>query len=388
VKGVAILGCTGHIGLRCLHLIEQQSQHFQLKLATGHRNIAKLQTIAERFPQAKIVCSHADSKLHTVQRDNLYFGEHIICDLLQASDIDIVIAAISGFAGLQTLLVAVASGKTVLIANKEALVCGGELLLQTTQKFDATILPIDSEHNAMFQCLSLQQQKQIAKGKGCNSSEIDRFWLTASGGPFFGKKTEFLETVTPEQACQHPTWKMGQKISIDSATMMNKGLEVIEACILFGIEPNLIQVVIHPSSHIHSLVAFKDGSTLAQMSQNDMAIPIHYAMHWPHRMPITMDALQQHTLPNLQFFAVDNELYPSLQLAIDCFNAGAHYRIALNAANEVAVESFLQNKIGFRQIATLCQKAVEKVEQVDIYQIQAIEYLHRQITAKTRQLIV
>ena len=251
--------------------------------------------------------------------------------------------------------------------------------------YGAEIIPCDSEHNAMFQCLAVEQQQQVVAGKGC-SDHFAKIWLTASGGPFFNKNIDF-SNITPQQACSHPNWQMGQKISIDSATMMNKGLEAIEACVLFGMDLEQLQIVIHPNSIVHSMVAFKDGSTLAQLSENDMAIPIQYAMCWPTRKRLQVAHLDLLEIAKLEFFAADYKIFPCLKLALQAYADGIESCVILNATNEVAVQAFLDNKIKYTDIAKFCVHSLERNNTIkctsfdDIYQLDTVtrQQIQRQL---------
>ena len=361
MKGVAILGSTGSIGESCLRVIEQQSHSFEVKLMTCHSRVEKLELQAQTHISAQLVVTDVELsfKVSAAMQKRFVFGVEAVCELLASKEIDIVIVGITGYAGLEPIRAAILAGKRVLIANKEALVCAGHLLLQQARQTGAEILPIDSEHNAIFQCLPEIAQRDVVAAKGC-PQHLSKLWLTASGGPFFRTSLEELQNVSPQQACNHPNWQMGQKISVDSATLMNKGLEAIEACVLFKIELEQLQIVIHPSSVIHSLVSFADGSTLAQLGCNDMAIPIQYGLNWPVRQNLpeiqNLDLLQ---CQPFEFYRPDVKKFPCLQLAMECFKSGSASCVALNAANEVAVQAFLHAQIGFMQIYQLCQYVVE-----------------------------
>jgi 1-deoxy-D-xylulose-5-phosphate reductoisomerase len=264
--------------------------------------------------------------------------------------VDTVMAAIVGFAGLAPTLAAVRAGKKILLANKEALVCAGQLFMQAVQQHSATLLPIDSEHNAIFQCLPY--------GKSLVEAGVSRLILTASGGPFRNHSLAEMERVTPQQACAHPNWSMGQKISVDSATMMNKGLELIEACWLFDAPPSAVDIVVHPQSIVHSLVEYVDGSTLAQLGNPDMRTPIAYGLAWPERIEAGVRRLDLVAASCLEFFAPDETRFPALRLAREVAAMGGNAAAVMNAANEVAVEAFLNHQLAFTHIVPLVERAL------------------------------
>jgi 1-deoxy-D-xylulose-5-phosphate reductoisomerase len=282
-------------------------------------------------------------------------GPQALESVAALSQVDYVMAAIVGAAGLLPTLAAARAGKRILLANKEALVVAGSLLMRVAADHNATILPIDSEHNAVFQCLP------SGYGRGLGEVGVDQILLTASGGPFLDLPREDLATVTPEQACAHPNWDMGRKISVDSATMMNKGLEVIEACWLFGTDPGRIQVVVHPQSVIHSLVRYRDGSLLAQLGNPDMRTPIAHALAWPERMDSGVDALDLFTVQRLDFEPPVSDRFPCLELAYRAAREGGSCPAILNAANEVAVAAFLEHRIGFMDIAAVVERTLDQL---------------------------
>lgn len=352
-KSVTILGATGSIGSSTLDLIERNPDDFTIKAVTAARNVAALADIARRTKAELAVV--ADEGLLGELEERLAgsgceaaAGEVALADAA-AANADLVIAAIVGCAGLKPTMAAVEAGRTVALANKEALVTAGALMTDAATRNGATILPIDSEHNAIFQCIN-----------GAHSKDVSRIILTASGGPFRASSMATISNATPAQAVAHPNWSMGAKISVDSATMMNKGLELIEAHYLFGLPSERIDIVVHPQSVIHSLVEFVDGSVLAQLGAPDMRIPIAYALAWPGRMATPAERLDLAGLARLDFEAPDAERFPALRLARGALEAGGASPTVLNAANEVAVERFLAGTIGFTDIARIVEETLDR----------------------------
>ena len=352
-KSVTILGATGSIGSSTLDLIERNPDDFMIRAVTAARNVAALADIARRTKAELAVV--ADEGLLGELEESLAgsgceaaAGEAALADAA-AADADLVIAAIVGCAGLKPTMAAVEAGRTVALANKEALVTAGALMTDAATRNGATILPIDSEHNAIFQCIN-----------GARSQDVSRIILTASGGPFRASSMATISNATPAQAVAHPNWSMGAKISVDSATMMNKGLELIEAHYLFGLPSQRIDIVVHPQSVIHSLVEFVDGSVLAQLGAPDMRIPIAYALAWPGRMATPAERLDLAGLARLDFEAPDAERFPALRLARGALEAGGASPTVLNAANEVAVERFLAGMIGFTDIARIVEESLDR----------------------------
>lgn len=361
MRSVSILGSTGSIGKSVLDILVRHPDLFKVRALSAHRNIQLLLAQAERFkPELVVVSSDTLTSADLAQlRQTLPAGTRLeagagaLIEMAAENESDTLVAAIVGAAGLLPTLAAVDAGKRVLLANKEALVCAGRLFMRRVRERGAELLPIDSEHNAIFQCWpdSIQQKRDL--------STIRRIILTASGGPFRTLSAEALRSVTPAQAFAHPNWDMGQKISVDSATMMNKGLEVIEARWLFDLEPERIDVVVHPQSILHSLVEFADGSQLAQLGNPDMRIPIASVLAYPHRIESGAPFLDLTRLPPLTFEEPDFERFRCLKLAADAVRAGGSAPIVLNAVNEIAVQSFISGRIGFMQIAQLVEKALE-----------------------------
>ena len=353
IRKLAILGATGSIGKSTLDLVERSPDRFDVVAVTASTNAAALAQIARRTG-AKLAVIADEARLEDL-RDLLEgtpcraaTGDEALIEAA-AGDADLVIAAIVGCAGLGSTMAAVEAGKTVALANKEALVTAGALMMDAAQASGATLLPIDSEHNAIFQCLA-----------GNRIDDVASITLTASGGPFRTASTETMMAATPAQAVAHPNWSMGAKISVDSATMMNKGLELIEARHLFGLPPERIDILIHPQSVVHSMVAFVDGSVLAQLGMPDMRIPIAYALAWPERIETPAERLDLASIARLDFEVPDLDRFPALRLARSALEAGGAAPIVLNAANEIAVAQFLAGKVRFPDIVRLVDEALQR----------------------------
>ena len=351
-RKIAILGATGSIGKSTLDLIERNPDRFEVTAVTAATNSDALADIARRT-NARLAVIADESRLGDLESRlagtscRALAGEQA---LIEATDeAELVIAAIVGCAGLRPVMAAVDAGRTVALANKEALVTAGSLMTDAARGSGATLLPIDSEHNAIFQCLA-----------GSRPQDVSRIILTASGGPFRTASSDVIGTATPAQAVAHPNWSMGAKISVDSATLMNKGLELIEAHFLFGLPSEQLDVVIHPQSVIHSMVEFVDGSVLAQLGSPDMRIPIAYALAWPERMPTPARRLDLASIARLDFEEPDLERFPALRLAREALESGGAAPVVLNAANEIAVASFLAGEIRFPDIARLVQDALNR----------------------------
>ena len=351
-RSISILGATGSIGKSTLDLVERNPERFEVVAVTAGTNAEALADIVRRTG-AKLAAIADESRLPQLRE--LLAGTGCRAEagegaLLAASgEAELVIAAIVGCAGLRPVMAAVDAGKTVALANKEALVTAGELMTRAAQRSGATILPVDSEHNAIFQCLA-----------GDRIEHVSRIILTASGGPFRTASAETMAAATPAQAVAHPNWSMGAKISVDSATLMNKGLELIEARFLFGLPSDRIDVLIHPQSVVHSLVEFVDGSVLAQLGAADMRIPIAFALAWPERIPTPAERLDLAAVARLDFDRPDLERFPALRLARQALDAGGAAPVVLNAANEVAVAGFLAGRLGFGDIAALVEEALQR----------------------------
>jgi len=367
LKGITILGATGSIGLNTLEVIKQHQDKFKVIALTANRDVEGLNALCLEWLPRYAVMADAQAAEQLEQRlkraqlpVQVLSGRDGLIKVASLPEIEIVMAAIVGGAGLVPTLAAAQAGKRILLANKEALVMSGQLLLATVFKQGAELLPIDSEHNAVFQCIPPSHfnttkdhdhsRTRLKTPSAFADSGISRILLTASGGPFRHYSGEQMQTVTPEQACAHPNWKMGPKISVDSATMMNKGLEVIEACWLFSAQPHQVEVLLHPQSIIHSLVEYIDGSVLAQLGNPDMRTPIAHALGWPERISSGVKRLNLAEIGQLQFEPVDFKKFPCLQLAYDAMLAGGTTTTILNAANEIAVQAFLQKRLRFTDI--------------------------------------
>jgi 1-deoxy-D-xylulose-5-phosphate reductoisomerase len=357
---VCILGATGSVGMATLDVVARHPERFEVYALTAHRSLDALLALCLRYrPRHAVVATAAGAaSLATRLADagvacEVRHGEQALCELAAHPEVDTVMAAIVGAAGLASCLAAARAGKRLLLANKEALVVGGALFMAAVQEGGATLVPIDSEHSAIFQCLPEDRTTWAAR--------IDHIVLTASGGPFRGRAPALLTDVTPEQACAHPNWVMGRKISVDSATMMNKALEVIEAHYLFGLAPEQIRVVIHPQSVIHSMVVCRDQSVLAQLGTPDMRVPIAHGLAWPDRIASGTEPVDWKKLASLTFEDADPAIYPSLGLAWDALREPPGTSAVLNAANEEAVAAFLSGTIRFDQIHRVNARTVAAV---------------------------
>ena len=362
VKFVSLLGSTGTIGVNTLDVVARHSDSFKVFALSAHGNFERLIDQCERFnPVFAVLCD--EQKFATCQQllrtkglqTTLLFGDSGLEQIVTDSRVDIVMAAIVGAAGLKPTLAAACAGKRVLWANKEALVMSGGLLMDAVREHHAQLLPIDSEHNAVFQSLPNDRTRGLA------SIGVKRIILTASGGPFRTMKPADLDSVTPSQAVKHPNWVMGKKISVDSATMMNKGLEMIEACWLFDAAPSQIEILIHPESIIHSMVSYRDGSVLAQMSNPDMRTPIAYGLGYPARIDAGVVDLDLAAIGRLNFESLDADQFPCVGLAYEAMKAGGTATALLNAANEIAVDAFLREELPFRAIPAVIDFVLKEV---------------------------
>ena len=348
-KRIAILGSTGSIGTQALSVIEQQNELFEVEVLTANANADLLISQALKHqPNVVVIGDQAQYlkvKEALTQTDiKVFAGEDALCQVVQMDSIDIVLTALVGYSGLKPTLAAINAGKPIALANKETLVVAGEMITKLAREKAINIYPVDSEHSAIFQCL-----------QGEWDNKIEKIYLTASGGPFRGKDLKFLETVTKAQALKHPNWNMGAKITIDSASMMNKGLEMIEAKWLFGLQTEQIDVIVHPQSIVHSIVQFEDGSMKAQMGLPDMCLPIQYALAYPQRPKTNFPRFNFMNYPALTFEKVDTKVFRNLELAIYAMNKGGNMPCILNAANEIAVTAFLDEKIRFTQMPDLVE---------------------------------
>jgi 1-deoxy-D-xylulose-5-phosphate reductoisomerase len=370
MQSLTILGATGSIGVSTLDVVARHPDRYRIFALTGQTRIDVLAEQCAQF-QPEVAVVVAAERLQKLIRDrglktNVVFGEQALCDVASADGCDTVMAAIVGAAGLGPSLAAARAGKKLLLANKEALVISGQLFMDAVAASGSTLLPIDSEHNAIFQCLPIGYQR-VPPQHG-----IRKILLTASGGPFLDRELSSFDSITPEQAVAHPNWSMGRKISVDSATMMNKGLEVIEAHWLFGASASQIEVVIHPQSVIHSMVSYADGSVLAQLGNPDMRTPIAHALAYPERIDSGVDAIDLARIGQLNFREPDRVRFPCLQLAFDVLNAGGSAPTVLNAANEVAVQAFLDKQIGFTRISALIAETLSRVPAASVDTLESL----------------
>lgn len=364
-KLISVLGSTGSIGQNTLDVLDRHPDLYQVFALSAATSVDKIWPQCQKYQPELVVMVDSESAKILQEKINSHglkikvlSGEKSLDFITSHEKVDIVMAAIVGAAGLRSSIAAAKAGKRLLLANKEALVVGGDLFCNAVAQGGATLLPIDSEHSAIFQALPTD--------KSLWSSQVEKIILTASGGPFRARDPLTLRDVTPEQACAHPNWVMGRKISVDSATMMNKALEVVEAKYLFNMSPDQIDVVIHPQSVIHSMVQFVDTSVMAQLGTPDMRMPISYGLAWPHRIASGAPKLDFKTMKDLSFEAIDQnghpERFPALALAWDCLRGPAGSCVILNAANEVAVASFLEKHLGFHQIASTIQESLAQIQ--------------------------
>ncbi len=370
---VCILGSTGSIGCSSLDVISRNSERYSASILTAHSNYQKMFEQCKRFsPELVVMVCDKSAKMLTQLLNDAELEIPVVAGIEQLNNIDfaehceVVIAAIVGAAGLLPTLAAVKAGLKILLANKESLVMSGDLFMQQVKQSNACLLPVDSEHNAIFQSLPAESHSKAGW------SGVKKVLLTGSGGPFLKEPLSELVTKTPDQACAHPNWEMGRKISVDSATMMNKGLELIEACYLFNLSLQQIQIVVHPQSIIHSMVSYDDGSVISQMGNPDMRTPIAHCLAWPERIDAGVEPLDFFNLKPLEFEEPDFERFPCLLLAIKAIETGASAPCILNAANEIAVAAFLAERIKFTQIAEVIKITLERSNFENLDNIDAI----------------
>ncbi|MFZ4125489.1 MAG: 1-deoxy-D-xylulose-5-phosphate reductoisomerase [Rickettsiales bacterium] len=373
-KSITILGATGSIGDSTLDIIRRNPEQFEVVALTANGNAEKLIALAKEF-RPKAIALADENKLPELRAAKLD------CDIVSIEEAasmgaDITVAAIVGAAGLPAVMAAIKHGKTVALANKESLVCAGSLVLQACQKYGTKLLPIDSEHNAVFQVLATEHR-----------AALEKVTLTASGGPFLNRPLDTFKDITPTEAVAHPKWNMGAKISVDSATMFNKGLELIEAHFLFGLPPEQLDVLIHPESIVHALVHYADGSVLAQLGMPDMRIPISYTLAWPNRIPIPTERLDLAKISTLNFRLMDEARFPALQLAKQAMAAGQWAMITLNAANEVAVAAFLEKRLGFEAITHTVERALAESTPHAMNTLEDVVALDTEVRQKTSQYL-
>lgn len=381
MENIAVLGSTGSIGRSSLEVIDKLSHRFKIVGLTAGRNTKLLEKQVEKF-RPKIVSLERKEEAEEFRQKlkeksiRVTFAHEGAEEVASFSENDIVISAITGIDGLRPTLAAVKEGKKVALANKESMVVAGRLIQDMVQKFGSQIIPVDSEHSGVFQCLAKEQMKNVKK-----------VILTASGGPFFWRSPSEMKNITLEEALNHPRWKMGKKVTIDSATLMNKGLELIEASWLFGLEPRQLGILIHPQSIVHSLVEMCDGSLLAQLSPTDMKIPIQYALTYPEREDSLLPSLDLNQIRALEFFEVDVEKFPLIKLARLALEEGESFPIALNAANEVAVSDFLQQRIKFIDISEIITEIVETHQKREVQSLEDIFDVDRETRRATFDLL-
>lgn len=346
-RNLAILGSTGSIGTQALEVVSEHADLFEVYALTANNNVDLLIQQARRYmPEVVVIANETKyPELKEALEDlpiKVWAGAKAICEVVQSEHINMVLTAMVGYAGLQPTIAAIKAGKAIALANKETLVVAGELIMQLAEEYKVPILPVDSEHSAIFQCLAGEWE-----------NKIEKILLTASGGPFRTKTLQELASVTREQALKHPNWAMGAKITIDSASMMNKGFEMIEAKWLFGVEPEQVQVVVHPQSVIHSMIQFEDGAVMAQLGIPDMKLPIAYAFSYPKRLKSKAPRLDFMQYPNLTFEAPDMERFPNLAFAYEAAAQGGNMPCIVNAANEIVVSAFLKDQIGFMRMSEI-----------------------------------
>ena len=380
-RRIAILGSTGSIGRQALDVIRQHRDLFEVELLTANNSSELLIQQAIEFDANCVVICNEDKYREVADAlqphyIKVFAGMKSVCDLVQGDNIDIVLTSMVGFSGLESTIAAVKAGKTIALANKETLVAAGHIVMDLAARHRARILPVDSEHSAIFQCLM-----------GSAGADIEKIHLTASGGPFRTWSREDISKATRQQALNHPNWSMGSKITIDSATMMNKGLEIIEARWLFGTPGDKIDVVIHPESIIHSMVEYADGSVIAQMGHPDMREAIQFAFSFPHRLPLDNKKLNFAELGSMSFEAPDHERFPALALAYEALRKGGNMPCIMNAANEAAVAAFLQEKIGFYDITDVVRETMETSEFIKFPDTYAIFGTNEAALAKAKTLI-
>ena len=380
-KKIAILGSTGSIGVQTLEVIASNNDYFEVETLTAQNNVDLLAQQAEKFQPNSVVIGNKEhysrlKELLAGQPVKVFAGSDAIAQVAEMPSVDMVMAAMVGFSGLIPSVRAIKAGKNIALANKETLVAAGELIINLAIENNVAILPVDSEHSAIFQCL-----------QGEEMNPIEKIFLTASGGPFLKKTANELLTVTKIEALRHPSWSMGEKITIDSATLMNKGLEVIEARWLFNIPPEKIEVLIHPQSVIHSMVQFTDSSVKAQLGLPDMKTPILYALSYPYRLLTNFPRLDFSKITSLTFEQPDLKRFPSLALAYEALKTGGNMPCAMNAANETAVSLFLNGKTGFMDIPRLVETAMQKTSFIASPTIEQLVETHEETTRQTKLLI-
>ena len=381
MKKICVLGSTGSIGIQTLDVVRAQPQLYKIVALSAHQNVELLSRQIDEFNPALVAMSEASAgaslRSNIDKRIPVLTGDNGLVELVKSTDVDIVVNGLVGSVGLGPTIAAIKAGKILALANKESMVVGGDLVKQELRKSKSTIIPVDSEHSAIFQCMIGEDPKDLKK-----------IILTGSGGPFRGRQIKDLEKVTVEEALAHPRWNMGKKISIDSATLMNKGLEVIEAHYLFGIDYDQIEVVIHPQSIIHSMVEFVDGSIKAHLGRTDMRIPIQYAISFPHRFDLALPSVDFAKLGSLDFEPPDFDNFPCLQYAFWAGREGKTYPAVLNAANEETVAAFLKENIGFTAIPRIIESVLGKHSPIDIESTDSLRVTEEWARQEANKLII
>lgn len=381
---VAVLGATGSIGESTLDVISRHPDRYRATLLSAHRSVAQMEALCRQYRPLHAVMGDADAaseladRLNDVKSVTVSSGPEALDDLVAESTVDTVVAGIVGFAGLRPTISAANAGKTILLANKEALVSAGALFMETVRRGDAVLLPVDSEHNAMHQCLPVRPSGRP------DMSNVEKIILTASGGPFRGRSRSALSEVSPEEACAHPNWSMGKKISVDSATLANKGLELAEACWLFDRRPEQVEIVVHPQSIVHSMIRYRDGSVLAQLGQPDMRTPIAYCLAWPDRVEAGVAPLDMVAVGRLDFEAPDLDAFPCLRLAQSAITKPGGMCV-FSAANEVAVAAFLSSDIRFTEIDRVIDHALKSVDLSEPDSLEAVKDLDSRARAAAQE---
>ncbi|HRS18208.1 MAG TPA: 1-deoxy-D-xylulose-5-phosphate reductoisomerase [Bacteroidales bacterium] len=383
MKRVAILGSTGSIGTQALEVISQNPQHFTVEVLTAHNNADLLIEQAIQFQPNTVIISNKEKYLYVQQSLDKYMikvfaGEEALAQVVEMDSIDIVLGALVGYSGLIPIINALKHGKPVALANKEVLVVAGQLVNKLSHQHNAAILPVDSEHSAIFQCMA---------GEFEYGNSIEKLFLTASGGPFRGYTQTQLQSVTKQQALKHPNWDMGAKVTIDSASLMNKGLEMIEAKWLFGVDAKQIEIIVHPQSIIHSAVQFSDGSIKAQMGLPDMKLPIQYALSYPQRVPSTFPRFSFWDYPQLTFEKPVIENFRNLHIAFEAIAKSGNMPCIMNAANEVAVHAFLHDKISFLGMSGLIEKTMQHISYIAQPSLDDYIHTHNESIAYAQSLL-
>ena len=386
MRRIAVLGATGSIGRSTLDVIQRHPDRYQVTLLSAHRSVDDMEVLCRAHQPTHAVMGDPDAAAALAERlidlsaVTVESGAALLDDLVAEPNVDSVVAGIVGFAGLRPTLSAARAGKTILLANKEALVSAGGLFMETVRQGGATLLPVDSEHNAMHQCLP------VASDGRPDMADVEKIILTASGGPFRGRSRSSLDAVTPAEACAHPNWSMGQKISVDSATLANKGLELAEACWLFDRSPDEIEIVVHPQSIVHSMIRYRDGSVLAQLGQPDMRTPIAYCLAWPERVDAGVEALDIVSAGRLDFEAPDLEAFPCLALAQWAITQPGGMCV-FSAANEIAVAAFLAGEIRFTDIHRVIDTALKATDLAEPDSLDAVQALDQKAREAAQESI-